>query len=165
VTPQPTPDHKYLDTVLLYFEEEIIGEAYFYAVAKCFDDPEQTHKLDLMARVERHAADAVLPLIQKYGLTPRSDAELRAIGTMEAADAIQDWDALIADMQKSFPDYMPEFRALEAMAPPQDRARLAFLTEHEVAAIKFLDLEAEKRHSVAPMLAYLRAAPQNTASV
>lgn len=132
-----------------------MGEAYFFAVAKCFNDPDRTWKMELMARVERHAADAVFPLVEKYGLTPRSDDVLHAIGAEEAKDVTPDWAALIAEMQRTFPDYMPEFRALEAMAPVQDQARLSFLTQHEVAAIEFLNLEAEKRDSIAPMLAYL----------
>lgn len=154
-----TPTQKYLDTLLLYYEEEIMGEAYFRALALRFPEPEHAYKMELMAQVERHAANSVLPLLQKYNLTPRTDAVLFAIG-LEGIDAVTlDWDALIAEMQISFPDYMREFRALEAMGPEPDKPRLKFLTDHEVAAIEFLNLEAQNRESVAPMLAYLRAGP------
>lgn len=162
MTEQTPPDQTYLDTLLLYYEEEIMGEAYFIALSQRFSDPDHAYKMGLMAQVERHAANAVLPLVSKYGLTPRPDAELHAIGQGQATkDVTTDWDTLIAKMQQTFPSYMPEFRALETMSPEPDRARLSFLTKHEVAAIEFLDLEAQNHDSVGPMLAYLRAAPDD----
>lgn len=45
----------YLRTLLLYYEEEIIGEAYFHGLARHFDERE---KIVLLARVERRAATA-----------------------------------------------------------------------------------------------------------
>jgi hypothetical protein len=158
--PNMTPSQSYLDTLLLYYEEEIMGEAYFRAVSHQYLDPDRTYKMELMAQVERHAANAVLPLVQKYGLTPRTDKELHDIGLADVKDVAPDWDVFIAEMQTSFPDYMPEFRALEEMGPETDQSRLLFLTHHEVAAIEFLDLEARKRDSVGPMLDYLRASPR-----
>lgn len=159
--PEMTPSQKYLDTLLLYYEEEIMGEAYFRAVSRQYSDPDRTYKMELMAQVERHAANAVLPLLQRYRLTPRTDKELHDIGLEDIKDEAPDWDRFIADMQASFPDYMPEFRALEEMGPEMDKSRLSFLTKHEVAAIEFLELEAGKRDSVGPMLEYLRASPSD----
>ena len=71
---------KYLDTLLLYFEEEIMGEAYFIGLAKRFSDEHQCLKMRHLAEVERHAAEAVKPLLKKYNLQPRSDIELHEIG-------------------------------------------------------------------------------------
>ncbi len=153
------PTQQYLDTLLLYYEEEIMGEAYFRALSKRFSEPDRVFKMELMAQVERHAANSVLPLVQKYKLTPRTDAELHAIELDGIEDVTSDWTALIAEMQRSFPDYIPEFHALEAMGPEADMPRLQFFTDHEVAAIEFLDLEVQNRESVMPMLAYLKADP------
>jgi hypothetical protein len=50
------------------------------------------------------------------------------------------------------------------MAPTCDLERLKFLTDHEEAAIAFLNLEAESRDSTGPMHAYLKAHPQSGAS-
>jgi len=65
----------YTDTLLLYYEEEIMGEAYFNALAPNFSDPLVARKLLLLASVEQHAALAVAPLISKYGLTARPAIE------------------------------------------------------------------------------------------
>lgn len=123
--PEMTPSQKYLDTLLRYYEEEIMGGAYFWAMSRPYSDLDRTYKMELMARVERHAANAVLPLVQRYRLTPRTDTELHNIGPEDINDVGPDWDRFIAYMQASFPNYMPEFRALEEMGPEMDQSRLS----------------------------------------
>jgi len=59
-------------------------------------------------------------------------------------------------MCRSFPAYIDEFEALEALAPAADRAALQRLTEHEHAAIAFLRRErAGDPASTEPLHAYL----------
>jgi transposase len=150
----------YLETLLLYYEEEIEGEAYFAELAGAFDDQAHRDKLTLLARVERHAAEAVTPLIARHGLTPRDTAALVASGQAEARATAADWPALLAEMTESYPGYLRDFRALEAMGPPADRARLSFLSAHEVAALAFLAREAtDPDQSAAPLRDYIATAP------
>lgn len=147
---------RYLDTLTLYYEEEIEGEAYFAGLAERFDDPDHRRKLQLLAEVERHAAAGVAPLIAKYALTPRPTAELVASGQAEAAAEGLEWPALLGGMRQSYPGYVAAFEALERLGPPEDRARLSFLTEHEVAALRFLALEeTDPGASAATLEAYL----------
>ena len=151
----------YHETLVLYYEEEVEGEAYFLEWANAFDDPDRRAKMVLMGEVERHAAAAVRPLLEKYGLTPRSKADLVESGVSSAREASADWDTAIAGMTETFPGYIDDFERLEAMAPPEDRALLNFLTEHEVAAIKFLDLEkSDPSKSAAPLREYLETPPE-----
>ncbi|MEM9146390.1 MAG: FAD-dependent oxidoreductase [Pseudomonadota bacterium] len=140
--PGARPSRKYLDTLLLYYEEEIMGEAYFDAMAERFDAQEHREKMRLLADVERRAAAHVRPLIQLHRLTPRDQAELHRIGHEQAEAETTDWVALIAAMRCTYPGYIDDFNRLEAMAPPADRAPLARLTDHEIAAIAFLEREA-----------------------
>ncbi|MEX0281202.1 MAG: hypothetical protein AB3N13_08445 [Arenibacterium sp.] len=152
----------YLETLKLYYEEEIEGEAYFARLSERFDNPDHTHKLRLLAEVERHAAEAVAPLIARHALTPRPSDELIESGKADAEATALDWPALIAGMQESYKGYLAAFEALEDMGPEEDRARLSFLTEHEVAAIKFLDQEVvDPGISAAPLEVYL-ATPAET---
>jgi dimethylamine/trimethylamine dehydrogenase len=66
-------------------------------------------------------------------------------------------------MRAEFPRYISDFKALEAMAPAKDRAILKRMTEHEVAAIAFLEQEAAgDPNSTAPLNAFL-ADPATTA--
>lgn len=151
-----TPTQKYLDTLLLYYEEEVEGEAYFQALAEMMDKPDHYDKLHLLAKVEHHAAAVTLPLIIKYALTPKSDAVLFQSGQDQARNTNNPWNDLMVEMAKTFPGYIDDFLRLEAMAPQADLPQLKLLTAHETAAIEFLDLEIMgAKDSVAPLEAYL----------
>lgn len=153
-------DRAYLETLQRYYEEEIEGEAYFAELARVFHDPGQTARLRLLARIERHAARGVAPLIARHGLVPRDAGTVAASGRAAARATAPDWAALIAGMQASYPGYLADFRRLEATGPPEDRPWLAFLSEHEVAALEFLALEAAGApESCAPLERYLASAP------
>ncbi|MEM1006413.1 MAG: hypothetical protein AAGK26_13545 [Pseudomonadota bacterium] len=157
----PVPSSQYLQTLRLYYEEEIEGEAYFAELANVFDHPDQTEKLRLLARVERHAAKAVVPLLNRHGLTLRASHHLLASGKAEARQTSKDWGRLIAEMTASYPAYLDAFRSLEAMGPPEDLPLLSFLSQHEVAAIEFLELEnRQSPDSAAPLRDYLNTPPE-----
>lgn len=150
------PTLKYLDTLLLYYEEEVEGEAFFQTLADVADTPDHRDKLHLLAKVEHRAAAVTLPLILKYGLTPRSEATLFQSGREQARKTEKPWNDLLAEMVRTFPGYIDDFLRLEAMAPHEDLPRLKLLTEHETAAVEFLDLEVQgAQDSVAPLKAYL----------
>jgi len=129
------PTRRYLQTLLTYYEEEVSGEAYFVGLAEHFTEHET---LMLLAKVERHAAQSVLPLLDKYALSPRGESILKA----EGEEAIQQhqnmgWLQFMAHIVQRYPDYLDEFLALQAMAPREDLLALKILTDHEVAAIDF----------------------------
>lgn len=150
------PTQAYLDTLLLYYEEEVEGETYFKALADFAAQPDHSDKLNLLAKVENHAANITLPLIRKHNLTPKDDARLFQSGQEMARRDNKTWADLLAEMARLFPGYVDDFLRLEAMAPPEDLPRLKLLTAHEVAAIEFLDLELSgAQGSVAPLNAYL----------
>jgi dimethylamine/trimethylamine dehydrogenase len=153
----PVASPAYLDTLLRYYEEEIEGEAYFDVLAERLTEPDTRMKMQLLAQVETYAAAAIAPLLAKYGLTARETAELRATGRAQAQECPATWDAMVADMRRTFPGYITEFKALEALAPAQDLPALRILTAHEVAAIAFLEAEATgDPNSTAPLWHYLR---------
>jgi dimethylamine/trimethylamine dehydrogenase len=109
-----------------------------------------------MAAVENQAANVTLPLIRKHGLTPRGDADLLRSGREMARKAAKPWGELLAEFARDFPGYVKDFQRLETMAPPEDLPRLKLLTEHEIAAVAFLNLEISgEKNSVAPMVNYL----------
>ncbi|MFC6585100.1 FAD-dependent oxidoreductase [Sulfitobacter aestuariivivens] len=150
---------KYLATLRQYLEEEIEGAAYFERLAERFQDDDLKRKMMLLKQVEEHTAVAVRPLIEKYDLRPRDAAELTRSGQKQADTAPGDWDELIAQMRSTFPGYIEDFRQLEAMAPPDDLPPLKVMTEHEVAALAFLEAEANgDPESCRPLHQFLRGA-------
>ncbi len=151
---------EYQATLLRYFEEEIMGEGYFYGLAEKFPEQHQRQKMIYLARVERYAAESVKPLLKKYNLEARSDCDLHEIGKKDIEKSVSmGWNGFVGYMVERFPEYMPEFKGLEAMAPNEDLVELQILTEHEVAAIEFAKLEkVGDPNSIRPLLAYLERA-------
>jgi dimethylamine/trimethylamine dehydrogenase len=157
-----TVDAKYLETLKKYYEEEVVGEAWFRALADLFGGARREKMLRLAA-VEQHVAAIVYPLIEFHGLTIKPVEELYEEGRRLARDGTQDWDGLIAYMRNDFPQFIVDFEALEAMAPLDDVLILKRMTEHEVAAIAFLEREAAgELNSMAPLDSFL-AHPSTTA--
>lgn len=154
------PSNEYLETLVQYYEEEVEGEAYFAEAAKAYEDPLTREKLELLAECERHAAEAVEPLVKKYGLTPKNAAQLQDSGRKDAQATEISWAKMVEGMNQTYPGYLDDFKGLEALGPAEDQQRLNFLTEHEVAAIEFLRLEAiDPTNSVAPLRKYLATDP------
>lgn len=145
---------KYLETLLSYYEDEIMGEAYFYGLASNFDE---WGKLALLAMVERRTAESILPLLEKYDLKPRSKSELKALAKadLERHESFT-WTELMSYIVKRYPGYLDDFEALEKIAPEEDLTTLTILTDHEVAAIKFAEKELiGKADSLTPLHEYL----------
>lgn len=150
------PNKQYLDTLTRYYEEEIEGEAYFYAIAERLSDPEEKRKMQMVAEVETYAAAAVEPLLSKYDLRPIPREDLAASGRKMATDSPGDFTHFMRKWQVEFPGYIAEFEALEAMAPAEDVPLLKVLTNHEHAAIAFIEAELKgEPDSTAPMRHYL----------
>ena len=145
---------EYLDTLLKYFEDEISGEAYFYGLAEHFAEREKTI---LLARVERRAAEAVRPLLQKYGLEPREESAIHAQGkSYVEVHRSYSWHEFMTYIIKRYPGYLDDFANLENLAPAEDLPALNILTEHEVAVIEFAEMElAGDPDSLIPLNRYL----------
>ena len=150
-------DASYHETLLLYYEEEVMGAAYFLGLAEHIAGDGVRGKLELLAAVERRAAEVARPLLDKYRLKPRGEAELAALGRSHVARHRDlSWREFVAYMAGRYPAYVAEFEALERMAPADDRPALEALTRHEVAAIDFANRElAGEADSAAPLRDYI----------
>ncbi len=144
----------YLKTLLSYYEDEISGEAYLYALAEHFDEKD---KINLLAIIERRAAESIQPLLEKYGLEPRDESVLNREGRsyLESHESYS-WPGFMEYIVKRYPGYLNEFHALEQMAPTADLPALQTLTNHEVAVIDFAEKEiAGDPDSTVPLILYL----------
>ncbi len=152
-----TDDTAYLKALLYHYEAEILGEAYFSALADCFDDAAEREKLSLLAAVERRAADTVRPLVDKHGLVPRDETVLEAIGAeLTGPHRHFSWRQFMTHITVEYPAYLDNFHALEEMAPEDDLVALQRLTHHEVVLIDFAQREiANDPDSVMPLQRYL----------
>ena len=145
---------QYLDTLLRYYEEEIQGEAYFFALARHFDEQD---KMILLGKVERVAAAAIEPLLQKYDLQPRSDSAIHDEwqGNLWGHEALT-WPEFITHILDRYPAYLDDFHGLENMAPAEDLPALKVLTNHEVAVLDFAEKErGGDPDSLKPLIEYM----------
>ena len=156
-----TASNAYLKTLLEYYEEEASAVAYFNGLAEHVDSGAAREKLRLLAKVERRAADAVLPLLEKHGLVPRDDAVLEALGeTHVERHQHYSWAEFVAYMIARYPAYVDDFEGLERLAPEADLPALKLLTHHEVVTIEFAHKEiAGDPDSVVPLREYLDLPP------
>ncbi len=152
-----TDNAVYLETLLKYYEDEVMGEAYFYGLADHIGGAVEREKLALLAEVERRAADVVRPLLEKHGLVPRDEAVLKPLGEAHVEPHRRfSWMELMAYMAARYPAYLDEFEALERLAPEDDLPALKLLTHHEVVAIDFANKEiAGDPDSLASIREYL----------
>ena len=151
----------YLKTLLQYYEEEASAVAYFNGLAEHIDGGAARAKLRLLAEVERRAADAVLPLLEKYGLVPRDDAVLESLGESHVEQhQHHSWTQFVAYMIARYPAYIDDFEGLESLAPEEDLPALKLLTHHEVLTIEFAHKErAGDPDSAARLREYLDLLP------
>lgn len=135
-------DDDYLTALLANYEDEVIGEAYFRGLGDRFSVEPQREKLALLAELERRTADVIRPLIDRHGLVPRPRSVLSEAGRIEAAAYRgRGWPDLMQEMAGTYQVFVEEFRALEQMAPDDDRPALSRLTEHELLIIAFAEQE------------------------
>lgn len=138
----PQDPSEYHATLLLFYEEEVMGEAFFAGLARKFPAPRSDRAMHLLSKMERCVVDGVLPLLDRYGLRPRSDAELHRIGSMEAEQWVTStWQDYMTSIATKFPIFLEEFAALRRVAPEADLPLLKIFDDHEVAAIDFAKRE------------------------
>lgn len=149
----------YRDALRLAYEEEIAGEAYFRRLAERYDG-RAAKALTLLAAVEAATAAALAPVVGRRGVSTASPDALAAQGVADAdAMAAMAWPALAAWMAETFPKFIAEFEAIEALGPPEDAAALRIATDHERAAVAFAAREAAgDPDSFAPLHAFLAQA-------
>jgi dimethylamine/trimethylamine dehydrogenase len=127
----------YQTGLLLAYEEEVEGEAYFAGLAQHYEGRHRKVMLEL-AELERETALTLLPLIAKYALVPREQSELIAAGSTEAVSRSgTSWSTLIEGLVKTLPRFVEEFEAIEGLGPAEDLAILRLATAHEVALLQF----------------------------
>ena len=132
-----TASARYTSAVLAAYEGEVAGAAYFDALASVY--PQKAAFFGKCAVLERATASRLEQLIRKYHLQPQSQAELAERGRRDTrAEGNLHWRELMRQSIHSYPRYVDEFRALEAIGPAEDQPVLAALTAHEVQLIDWL---------------------------
>ncbi len=152
-----TDNAVYLEELLKYYEEEVMGEAYFYGLADHIGGAVEREKLALLAEVERRAADVARPLLEKHGLVPRDESVLKALSEADVERRRRySWADLMAYMAAKYPANLVYSEELERLAPEDDLPALKLLAQHQVVSIDFANKEiAGDPDSLASIREYL----------
>ena len=157
----------YYDKLLNAYEGELIGEVFFAALSDVAGAPDEKSKLRYLAGLETRTAGLLAPLIERYGLTPRPQADLVAEGLRDAAKfAGGTWQQLNARFAVDFLPYVDDFIATEGLAPSADRRVMELVTAHEVALVDFAKTEAAgAEDSMRHLLKYVRLLDEHYAAI
>ena len=157
------PEHGKRDDYARYIEEryqgELFGEAVFAAMAEARRDPDEAHKLRVLARLERETGERLRPAVAEAGRPVAPDAErIAEARTLGAQMGQAPWRDFLAGMRPELVKFVADFERAEALAPPEGEALLRHVTAHERALLDFTDAELEQGasgDSLAPVRALL----------
>ncbi|NQY08777.1 MAG: hypothetical protein HRT71_04585 [Flavobacteriales bacterium] len=155
----------YLDTLLRFHEEEIQGEGYNYRLMCYFKEDHEIEKTIILAKVERHTAEQVRELLNKYkGQFEENELKFRTLEELLSEGRTwKDWEATEYDWKDEMDEivsfywiYNREFNDLGRISPPEDWHYLEAMYNHELAVIDFARGEFEDRPAaIDTMYAYL----------
>lgn len=150
--------HSYEREIKKAYDLEVLGEAFFLALATPARSPEQRQRLQTLARLETEMARAVKPLVDRLGIEPADAAEEVKKGIHWAApyEAL-DWPGLLTKLKAVLEPFVETYDGLALRASPEDKAILNRLAAHERALLSFADAELAGRsdHSLDPVIALL----------
>lgn len=134
------------------YQGEVLGEAYFAAMAKRISDPAVREKVELLASLERSTKELLEPVIRRLGVSAEPDQAI-----LDAAGNVGDVEYL--PMLKAFvaaaAEYLGRYRQLRSVVEPSDAAIVDQLIAHEFAFELFArrELAGENENSTEPIRA------------
>jgi hypothetical protein len=123
------------------YQGEVLGEILFARIAEQSDDPDHTRKMDVLSLLERKTKEALVPSLQRAGISTKPDPD-----TVSTAQALAEATASIAwnDIMGSFEAITTQFLDLYVRIgelDPTEKGASDLLVAHEVALRDFARLE------------------------
>jgi hypothetical protein len=149
---------EYTDLLLFAYRGEVLGDAFFGALAAAQPDPDRREKLETLQTVEARTATTLRRLMADAGLHADDDAA-RAEGVKLAAGLDpESWDMFVKGLRDALPEFLTKFERLREVAPAPGDPALTALVNHERAIEKFADLEVagQPKKSMKPLQDHLR---------
>ena len=121
---------------------EVYGEALFSELARLVPDTALEPRWKLLAELEQVTGRQLAPLVHRYGFDTDPPVEQMERGVANAREFAQmphaDFMALI---EPYLEEVVSRYEALRDAAPAGDKAAMQFLVDHEVALLRFVQLE------------------------
>jgi hypothetical protein len=120
------------------YQGEVLGQAYFTAMADRAEDGDQKTKLLALATLERSTKELLTPSLQRFGLPTESDPAI-----VEFADTITDFDyhAMLDSVPAIAAEYLVSYTRLRELCGPEDEGVMNLVIAHELALEVFMRRE------------------------
>ncbi len=134
--------HKGIEELVDAYRGEVAGEAFFAALAEQTPDPAHAEKWRTLARLENAVAARIRGAFVALGIkVPATDSDwergLRSV--REYAEL--SWKEALEKMRPELDRYVNEFEAAESRMPAELLPLARFVTAHERALLRFVDME------------------------
>ena len=121
---------------------EMYGEALFSELANLAGGTALASKWKTLAKLERVTGEQLAALVSRYGFDTEPPGEEVERGLATARKfAEMPHDEFMALIEPYLEDVISRFEALCDAAPAEDRTTMQFLVDHEVALLRFVQLE------------------------
>ena len=127
------------------YRGEVLGEAFFRALADAQDDDTRRETLRVLQTVEARTAARLRPLVDAAGIDPGDAPSATDGARMAEAVAGQPWDGLLRSLRGALPEFLVKFERLQSLASDPDDPIMAELVAHERAIDRFAQLELDGR--------------------
>ena len=154
-----TASNQYRDGILLAWQGEQWGKAFFEQLAEATEDADHHAKWKVLAELEEATGNRLAPLIADDA-DPASAARTRRVEPAVAAYSQLPWLEALAQMMTILDPAIERFRKLLAMAPDEDRETVQILFDHEIALKRFAERElaGDQQTSLDPVRAVIERA-------
>ena len=153
---------EYRDGILLAWQGEQWGKAFFERIAQATEDAGQRAKWEVLAELEEATGNRLLPLLDPDAERPSAEG-YRALDAAVDTYAKLSWTEALEQMVPVLDPAIERFEKLLAMAPNEDRETVQILVDHEVALKRFAERElaGDPQTSLDPVRAVIERARGN----
>ncbi len=124
--------NEYRDGILLAWQGEQWGKAFFERIAQATEDAGQRSKWEVLAELEQATGNRLLPLLDPDAERPSAEG-YRALDAAVDTYAKLSWTEALEQMVPVLDPAIERFEKLLEMAPNEDREAVQILVDHEVA--------------------------------
>ncbi len=148
--------NEYRDGILLAWQGEQWGKAFFERIAQATEDAGQRAKWEVLAELEEATGKRLLPLLDPDAERPSAEG-YRALDAAVDTYAKLSWTEALEQMVPVLDPAIERFEKLLEMAPNEDREAVQILVDHEVALKRFAERElaGDPRTSLDPVRAVI----------
>jgi hypothetical protein len=133
---------KFGDSLVEYYQGEVLGEAFFESLLAKFSEPAHRYKLASLLQLETETKARLRPAMLELSVTFEEDEQSRKTGR-ELADAISggDWPALVSGLYHAGEPLLKRQREIAASAPAAYRELAESMVMHGESIQHFTERE------------------------